>query len=80
MEFEYSKHCIERMQLRNILKDEVEQVIQFADKIIDDNDDGHVIYQKLLDGKYIFRIFVNTIRVPALIKTVYKTSKLSKYL
>lgn len=79
MHFEYSKHCLIQMQLRNISQNEVEQILQVPDKVIKDNT-GQAIYQKSIGEKYIYRVFVNDNKNPPLIKTVYKTSKISKYL
>jgi hypothetical protein len=81
MSFELSRHAIEQMSLRGIPLEVVNTILQNPDKIISDGI-GQVIYQStvLLSGKnYLVRIFVNSEKTPNLVKTVYRTSKLSKY-
>lgn len=67
------------MLIRNISKNEVEEVLTAPDKIITEMGE-QLIYQKLIEQKFIYRVFVNNSVLPPLIKTVYKTSKISKYL
>ncbi|KAA9354079.1 DUF4258 domain-containing protein [Larkinella humicola] len=79
--FELSRHAIEQMSLRGISLEVVNTILENPDKIIPDGI-GQVIYQStvLLSGKnYLVRIFVNSEKTPNLVKTVYRTSKLSKY-
>ena len=81
MAFEFSRHAIELMNLRGIPVEVVNTVLENPDKIIFDGI-GQIIYQAsvLLSGKnYLVRIFVNSEKTPNLVKTVYRTSKLSKY-
>lgn len=77
MDFEFSKHSLEQMDLSSIETDTVEWVMDNPDVIIT-NEDGQAIHQKLI-GLYLYRVFANPFKTPALIKTVYKTSNIIKY-
>jgi hypothetical protein len=49
------------------------QTIKYEDK---------TIYQSIIteaNGQYLIRIFVNHIKIPKLLTTVYRTSKIAKY-
>ncbi|PIX06552.1 MAG: hypothetical protein COZ76_08235 [Flavobacteriales bacterium CG_4_8_14_3_um_filter_35_10] len=77
MLFEYSNHCLEQMHVRNISKQIIDSVMNKPDSTIYEKNKQQ-IYQKVT-GQYLYRVFVNANRIPTLIKTVYKTSKISKY-
>lgn len=77
MQFEYSKHSLEQMQLRNISKEVVDFVVNNPDSISNE-DDNQQIFQKVME-QHLYRVFVNANKKPSVIKTVYKTSKISKY-
>lgn len=64
------------MELRGISKNVVEQIIE--NPALTKEEDGIKIYQSIIDN-YLIRIFVNEIKDPKLIITVYKTSKIKKY-
>lgn len=80
--FELSFHAIEQMKIRGVSEQIVFEVLENPDKI-DFEEDGQLIYQKvvLFDGmkQYLVRVFVNSDKTPNLVKTVYRTSKISKY-
>ncbi len=76
MNFVFSKHALEQMELRGISKNVVEQIIE--NPALTKEEDGIKIYQSIIDN-YLIRIFVNEIKDPKLIITVYKTSKIKKY-
>lgn len=80
--FELSLHAIEQMKNRGVPKEIVFEVLENPDKI-DVENEGQLIYQKvvLFDEvkQYLVRVFVNSDKTPNLVKTVYRTSKLSKY-
>jgi hypothetical protein len=81
MEFELSKHAINQMIRRSIMKEQVESVVEQPDSIIVQDSDTKV-YSKLItenSKNYLYRVFVNCVRNPTLIITVYKTSKTKKY-
>lgn len=81
-QFELSSHAIEQCQLRGIPQKNVFEILAEPDKI-DVESEGQLVYQKnvLFDnGKiYLVRVFVNSDKTPNLVKTVYRTSKFSKY-
>ncbi len=69
------------MQSRGILNETIHQILNEPDTI-QSQDENTTIYSKLVeeDSKtYLYRVFVNTTKVPALVITVYKTSKIEKY-
>jgi hypothetical protein len=78
MLFEFSLHSLEQMKLRSITKEIVELVLKEPDEIIIE-DDNQKVFQKCVDN-YLYRVFINTNKNPSLIKTVYRTSKITKYL
>ncbi len=80
--FELSFHAIEQMKIRGVPEEIVFDVLENPDKI-DFEEEGQLIYQKvvLFEGlkQYLVRVFVNSDKSPNLVKTVYRTSKISKY-
>ncbi len=76
MNFVFSKHALEQMELRGISKTIVEQILENPSQTKEE--DGIKIYQSIVDN-YLIRIFVNENKDPKLIITVYKTSKIKKY-
>jgi hypothetical protein len=76
MDFEFSKHALEQMELRGISKDIVKKILVKPEQIR--NEDGNKVYQSMVK-EYLIRIFVNEKKNPKLIITVYKTSKIKKY-
>ena len=77
MLFEFSSHSLEQLNRRSISKDTVELVITNPDIIIKE-EDNQLVYQKVVEN-HLYRVFMNNIKNPPLIKTVYKTSKIIKY-
>jgi uncharacterized protein YpmB len=80
MNFEFSKHALEQMRERRINIAIAEKILTSPDQILTENDKK--IYQSIvgMEGKnYLIRIFVNNLKQPNLVITVYKTSKISKY-
>lgn len=65
------------MQMRNISKQVVDLVMKNPDSIINE-EDNQQIFQKVIE-QYLYRVFVTANKNPTLIKTVYRTSKISKY-
>jgi Domain of unknown function (DUF4258) len=75
-----SKHALEQMELRQISLHLVNDILANPDEVLVVNE--KTIYQSVIieHGKsYLIRIFVNNIKNPNLVITVYKTSKISKY-
>ena len=80
MIYEFSQHALEQMIRRDIDAKLVQYVIEKSDNIID-QDDTIKIYSKLVienSKTYLYRVFINCLKNPALIVTVYKTSKTDK--
>jgi len=66
---------------RSILKEQVKSVVEQPDSIII-QDSGVKVYSKLMtenSKSYLCRVFLNELKKPALVITVYKTSKTDKY-
>lgn len=81
MKTEFSKHALEQMNRRDIEAKLVEFIVENADNIID-QEDTIKIYSKLVienSKTYLYRVFIFCLKNPALIVTVYKTSKTDKY-
>lgn len=81
MEIEFSVHALERLDARDITKDDVIKVLTDYDFMNEQNTETNV-YSKLLiknNKKYLYRVFVNSVKNTPLVITVYRTSKLEKY-
>ena len=79
--YRLSIHTKEQLTRRHIEVFYIEEVLKHPDFVHIDSECVHV-YQKLMhegESKYLLRIFLNICKTPALVITVYKTSKLSKY-
>ena len=80
MKFKFSKHALEQMHLRQISRQTVEKILTKPEQ--KKRETGKTIYQSVVmrSGKiFLIRIFVNHLKNPNLIITVYKTSKIKKY-
>ncbi len=81
MEFIFSKHALEQIGIRQISQSVVEDVLANPDQVLEE--DGKRIYQSVIlsekGGNYLIRIFVNVVKQPNVIITVYKTSRINKY-
>ena len=74
IEFLFSKHSLEQMELRNISKDKVVNILKNPDQVIENNETN--IFQPVIlenEKKYLIRVFVNNNKSPNVIITVYKT-------
>jgi len=81
MKVDFSIHALERMDSRGITKDDVIKVLLSHD-FVNEQDAGTNVYSKLLiknNKKYLYRVFVNELKKPSLVVTVYRTSKIEKY-
>ena len=78
MLFEFSSHSLEQIKLRSITKVIVELVVNEPDEIIIE-ENNQQIFRKIIEN-YLHRVFVNSNKTPSIIKTVYRTSKINKYL
>ena len=83
MKFIFSKHASEQIANRNIEQADVLNVLESPDEIFE-LENNQIVYQKLFVSsrgiKYLVRAFINGNQNPALIKTVYLTTKLGKYI
>jgi len=62
------------MELRNISKDKVVNILKNPDQVIENNETN--IFQPVIlenEKKYLIRVFVNNNKSPNVIITVYKT-------
>ncbi len=81
MKIIFSNHALERMRSRNIERKEVEDGINNPDSIKEE--EGKIIFQIVLkrtEKSFLLRIFVNKTGDLFKVVTVYKTSKMEKYL
>jgi len=81
MEYKFSNHAIEQMIQREISKDQVMLTLEQPD-FIGNQDSVIKVYSKVLNensNNYLYRVFVNELKKPSVIITVYKTSKIDKY-
>ena len=82
MTFELSPHAREEMVRRAILLDLLESVLQNPQQVIPERS-GRKAYQSQLDfgtGKiFLLRAIVDDEVDPAIVVTVYRTSKIGKY-
>lgn len=81
--WKFSLHAKEQAFERSISENVIFDVLENADKIINEGE-GQLCFQKVVvfenGSKYLIRVFVNSLKSPNLIKTVYRTSKIEKYL
>lgn len=82
MTFTLSNHALEEIERRNISRELVESVLQYPQQIVEVKT-GRKAYQSKIDfggGKiYLLRVIVDESADPAVVVTVYRTSKISKY-
>lgn len=82
MNFKFSSHALEEIKKRKIPIALVQKVLEKPQQILEQDEDI-TIYQSQLDfgtGKdYLLRVFINIKVNPAVIVTLYRTSKISKY-
>jgi hypothetical protein len=79
----YSDHALQEMSRRKIEKELVLQIITNPDTAREVRP-GRMVYQKTLIAQphqkpLLYRLFVDIDRSPAVIVTVYATSKFAKY-
>ncbi len=80
MNFVFSKHSLEQIELRRLPLELVQEVLQNPQQII--REQGYAIYQSVAnftDGNFLVRIFVNNRQEPNMVITLYRTSKIKKY-
>ena len=80
MMYKFSKHCNEQIARRNISQELVLRVIYNTTRTY--KEEAVTVYESLVNENekvYLCRVFVNEEKIPPLIITAYKTSKLNKY-
>jgi len=81
MKVEFTRHALDRMKARGIIKEDVISFLKNYDSITMQDVDT-AVYSKLViesNKTYLYRIFVNSTKNPVIVITVYKTSKIEKY-
>lgn len=81
MKFKFSEHVLEELEKRKIPQKLVEQALYAPEQKVPEVDDI-TCYQSQVEisGKtYLLRVMVNETMNPAVVVTVYRTSKISKY-
>lgn len=82
MEYRISRYAKQEIERRNIPVDIVDGILVSPDQIVEEYDNKKA-YQSIIqmeDGKsYLVRVIVNNTIEPAVVVTVYRTSKISKY-
>ena len=77
----FSKHALEKIEERGIPMHVVIAVMNNLENLIVEEE--MAIHQAIVnfegEGEYLVRVFVNTIKQPPVVVTVYRTSKLNKY-
>jgi len=80
MVYVFSQHALEQIEKRGINKAVVERVLKNPDQIITHDDLN--VFQRIetIDRKlFLIRVFLNMRKVPNVVVTVYRTSKIDKY-
>lgn len=96
MKCSYSEHALQRMTERNISEEIIEASINNPDsakaehgliiyqKVWYRTDKEAVIFSESTNNRseerFLIRVFLNELNIPPTVVTVYKTSKLDKYL
>jgi Domain of unknown function (DUF4258) len=82
MNFRLSDHAEKELRNRRIPKDLAESVLNHPEQKVPESIDI-MCYQPLVDfagdKKYLLRVMVNETADPAVVVTVYRTSKIEKY-
>ncbi|MBM3436426.1 MAG: DUF4258 domain-containing protein [Bacteroidetes bacterium] len=81
MNFQYSKHSLEQIKLRELNQRIIEDLLNEPERIVE-HDKNSVFFQKLIkegNKKYLYRVLINMEKQPAMVITAYKTSKIEKY-
>lgn len=80
---ELSSHALEQMGARGIGQEQVEAVLAAPEAVLDVRE-GRVVAQAVLEvateqRRYLYRVFVDIDREPAVVVTAYRTSQIEKY-
>jgi hypothetical protein len=86
MNFQISKHALEQAIERGMTEQTIWEILADPEQIGDDEsgEEGQKVFQKRIisseNKTYLVRVFVNMNKNPPVVKTVYKTSKITKYI
>lgn len=80
-EFHFSKHVLEELEKRKIPQKLLEHTLYTPEQKVPEVDDITCYQSRVeISGKaYLVRVMVNETMNPAVVVTVYRTSKISKY-
>lgn len=81
MTFQFSKHVLVELEKRKIPQRLVDQALNAPEQKVPEVDDITCYQSRVeISGKtYLLRVMVNETVNPALVVTVYRTSKVTKY-
>ena len=81
MEYRFSRHAQTEMERRKIEKDLVESILDNPEQVISEKEGRKAYQSKVNVGSKVFllRVIVVDDVEPAVVITVYKTSKIDKY-
>lgn len=78
MKFHFSLHVLIEIDKRKIPPKLMEQTLHAPEQKVPEVDDI-TCYQSRVEKLYLLRIMVNEMMKPAVVVTIYRTSKISKY-
>jgi hypothetical protein len=82
MNFQISKHALEQAIERGMTEQTIWEILADPEQIGDD-ESGEEGQKRIISSEnktYLVRVFVNMNKNPPVVKTVYKTSKITKYI
>ena len=80
MNFVFSKHALEQMEIRSIPLELVEKILECPDQKVTQG--NLIVFQSIVINNGVsalVRVFVNRLKMPGMVVTVYRTSKIEKY-
>ena len=80
MNFVFSKHALEQMEIRSIPRELVEKILECPDQKVTQG--NLIVFQSIVISNGVsalVRVFVNRLKMPGMVVTVYRTSKIEKY-
>ena len=80
MNFVFSKHALEQMEIRSIPRELVEKILECPDQKVTQG--NLIVFQSIVINNGVsalVRVFVNRLKMPGMVVTVYRTSKIEKY-
>ncbi len=81
MIYQLSQHALNQMGIRDISRETVEGILSVPDQTVEQ--DNLIVFQSIIkdsqEQRFLIRVFVNIDKIPPLVITVYRTSKIEKY-